>query len=159
MRRARWRRRGSPLLSSLAAADALGIQVHVLNASTDHDFNTAFAALVKARAGGLVVAIDASFDSQRDKLVALSLEHGIATLYGSRVNVVAGGLISYGPSFTDLYYRAGVYTGRVLKGEKPANLPVQQPTKFELVINLKTAKSLGIAIPDKLLATADDVIE
>jgi putative ABC transport system substrate-binding protein len=144
---------------ALAAADALGIQVHVLNASTDHDFNTAFAALVKARAGGLVIAIDASFDSQRDKLVALSSEHGIATIYGSRVNVVAGGLISYGPSFTDLYYRAGVYTGRVLKGEKPANLPVQQPTKFELVINLKIAKSLGITLPDKLLAIADEVIE
>jgi putative ABC transport system substrate-binding protein len=140
------------------AADALGIQVHVLNASTDHDFNTAFAALVKARAGGLGIAIDASFDSQRDK-VALSSEHGIATIYGSRLNVVAGGLISYGPSFTDLYYRAGVYTGRVLKGEKPANLPVQQPTKFELVINLKTARALRIELPPTLLAIADEVIE
>ena len=144
---------------ALAAADALGIQVHVLNASTDHDFNTAFAALVKARAGGLVIGLDASFDSQRNKLVALSSEHRIATIYGSRLNVVAGGLISYGPSFTDLYYRAGVYSGRVLKGEKPANLPVQQPTKFELVINLKTAKALGITIPEKLLTLADEVIE
>jgi hypothetical protein len=143
----------------LAAADALRIQVHVLDASTDDEFNMAFAALANARAGGLVIAIDASFDSQRDKLVALSSEHRIATIYGSRLNVVAGGLISYGPSFTDLYYRAGVYSGRVLKGEKPANLPVQQPTKFELVINLKTAKALGITIPEKLLAVADEVIE
>jgi putative ABC transport system substrate-binding protein len=144
---------------ALAAADALRIQVHVLDASTDDEFNMAFAALANARAGGLVIAIDASFDSQRDKLVALSSEHRIATIYGSRLNVVAGGLISYGPSFTDLYYRAGVYSGRVLKGEKPANLPVQQPTKFELVINLKTAKALGITIPEKLLALADEVIE
>jgi putative ABC transport system substrate-binding protein len=144
---------------ALAAADALRIQVHVLDASTDDEFNMAFAALANARAGGLVIAIDASFDSQRDKLVALSSEHRIATIYGSRLNVVAGGLISYGPSFTDLYYRAGVYSGRVLKGEKPANLPVQQPTKFELVINLKTAKALGITIPEKLLTLADEVIE
>jgi putative ABC transport system substrate-binding protein len=144
---------------ALAAADALRIQVHVLDARTDDEFNMAFAALANARAGGLVIAIDASFDSQRDKLVALSSEHRIATIYGSRLNVVAGGLISYGPSFTDLYYRAGVYSGRVLKGEKPANLPVQQPTKFELVINLKTAKALGITIPEKLLALADEVIE
>src|SRR6266516_787540 len=144
---------------ALAAADALRIQVHVLDASTDDEFNMAFAALANARAGGLVIASDASFDSQRDKLVALSSEHRIATIYGSRLNVVAGGLISYGPSFTDLYYRAGVYSGRVLKGEKPANLPVQQPTKFELVINLKTAKALVITIPEKLLALADEVIE
>jgi putative ABC transport system substrate-binding protein len=144
---------------ALAAADALGIQVHVLNASTEDEFDAAFAVLAKVRAGGLVIAIDASFDSQRDKLVALSLRHGIATIYGSRVNVVAGGLISYGPSFRDAYYGAGIYTGRILKGEKPANLPVQQPTKFELAINLKTAKALGLTVPDKLLALADKVIE
>src|SRR5262245_913069 len=135
-----------------------GIKVHVLNASTEQNLDEAFASLEKLGAAGLVVPNEPFFDSRRDRIVSLSARYAIPTTYSIREYVVAGGLLSYGASLTDSYRRAAVYLGRVLKGEKPADLPIQQPTKFELVINLKTAKTLGLNIPPSLLATADEVI-
>ena len=144
---------------AVTAASALGIQVHVLNASTEHDLDEAFASLVKLGVGGVVVQGEPFFFSQRDRIVALSARHAVAATYNFREYVLAGGLMSYGASLPDSYRRAGVYVGRILKGENPGDLPVMQATKFELVINLKTAKTLGLQIPDKLLALADEVIE
>ena len=141
------------------AASALGIQLHVLNASTDDDLDAAFAGLVKLRASGLIVPAEAFFDSHRDRLVVLSARHAVAAIYPWRDYVVAGGLMSYGSSLTDSYRRAGIYAGRILKGERPADLPVQQPIKFELVINLKTAKTLGITVPQSLLLRADELVQ
>jgi putative tryptophan/tyrosine transport system substrate-binding protein len=142
-----------------AAASALGIEVHVLNASTEHGLDEAFAALVKLGTGGLVVPNEPFFDVQRERIVALTARYAIPAIYGTRENAVAGGLLSYGASIPDSYRQAGIYVGRILKGEKPADLPVMRPIKFELVINLKTAKALGLTVPPNMLTLADEVIE
>jgi putative tryptophan/tyrosine transport system substrate-binding protein len=141
----------------VAAARAAGIELQVLKASTESELESVFAAWPNP--DGLIVAGEPFFDSQRSRIVALVTKRGTPAMYSWRENVVLGGLISYGSSLTDSYRKAGVYTGRILKGEKPADLPVMQPTKFELTINLKTAKTLGIAVPPTLLARADEVIE
>jgi putative ABC transport system substrate-binding protein len=142
-----------------AASRALGIRIPVLNASTEQDLDEAFASLAKLGAGGLVVPAEPFFDSQRERVVSLAALRAVPMISNLREYVVAGGLMSYGPSLPDLYRRAGIYVGRVLKGEKPADLPVMQPTKLDLVINLKTAKALGLTVPPALLAVADELIE
>jgi len=141
------------------AANVLGLRLHILNVGSEGDANTAFAALVAQRTDALFVISDAFFTSRRDPIVALAARHRLPTMYAQRPFVESGGLICYTSSSLDVARQAGVYTGRILKGEKPADLPVTLPTKFELVINLKTAKALGLAVPDKLLALADTVIE
>jgi len=143
----------------LAAAPVVGLKVQILKASTDREIDAAFVSLVQARTGALIVGLDALFNNRFEQVVALAARHAIPTMYTVREFVVAGGLISYGPSLREIYRQAGLYTGRILKGEKPADLPVQQITKLELMINLKTAKTLGLQIPDRLLALADEVIE
>jgi putative ABC transport system substrate-binding protein len=142
-----------------AAASKLGLQIHVLRASTEHDFDAVFATLVRLRAGALVIGTDAFFTSRSEQLAALAVKHAVPTAYQWRGFAAAGGLMSYGGDFTDLLRRTGVYAGRILKGEKPADLPVQQSTKIELIINLKTAKALGLTVPLPLLGRADEVIE
>ena len=142
-----------------AAAPTLGIQLQVIQASTDRDFDAVFTTLLKLRAGALAIATDPFFTSRIEQLGALSLRHAMPTIYQYRQFVAAGGLVSYGGSITDSYYKAGVYTGRILKGAKPADLPVQQSTKVELVINLKTAKALGLTVPVSLLGRADELSE
>jgi len=139
------------------AAQILGLPVRILNASTEAEIDLAFEALGQGVAGALLVQPDAFLNNRR--IVALAARHAMPTMYQVRDLTAAGGLISYGPSGADLYRQMGVYTGRVLKGTHPAELPVLQPTRFELTINLKTAKTLGIEIPAKLLALADEVIE
>jgi putative ABC transport system substrate-binding protein len=138
---------------------ALGLQLHVVNASTEHELDTAFAAIVQSGADALIVAINPLFIARREQIVALAQRHAVPVIFAERESVVAGGLMSYAASFTDSFRQVGVYVGRILKGAKPADLPVQQPTKFELVINLKTAKALGLTVPPSLLTTADEVIE
>jgi putative tryptophan/tyrosine transport system substrate-binding protein len=143
----------------LAAAPAIGLTVQVLNAGTDREIDAAFVSLVQARTGALLVGNDLLFNNRIEQVVALAARHAIPTMYPQREFVVAGGLISYGPSLIEQYRQVGLYTGRILKGEKPTDLPVQQETKIELIINLKTAKTLGLEVPDRMLALADEVIE
>jgi putative ABC transport system substrate-binding protein len=141
------------------AARTLGLELHVLNASTERDFDTVFAKLIQLQAGGLVVQADAVFNSACEQLVALAARHRVPAIYDQRIYAVAGGLMSYTGNQPDQYRQVGLYTGRILKGEKPADLPVQQSTKVELVLNLKTARTLGLTFPLSLLGRADEVIE
>ena len=143
----------------LSAARTLGLELHVLNASTERDFDVVFAKLIQLRAGGLVISSDALFTSQIEQLAALAVRHAVPAIYTWREFAAAGGLMSYGADTADAYRLAGVYTGRILKGEKAAYLPVQQATKVEFFINLKTARALGITFPLSLLGRADEVIE
>jgi putative tryptophan/tyrosine transport system substrate-binding protein len=142
-----------------AVARTLSLQLHILRASTERDFDPVFASLGDLRAGGLAIVTDPFFNTRHEQIVALTIRHAMPTIYQNREFVAAGGLAGYGPSFKDLWRQIGVYTGRILKGAKPADLPVLQPTKFELIINLRTAKMLGLTVPPALLTTADEVID
>jgi putative ABC transport system substrate-binding protein len=141
------------------AAHTLGLQLKIFNASSEGDFTAAFASLVQMGAGALAVAADPFFFSQHRQLVALAARHSIPAIYEWRDFAEVGGLVSYGTNLSDANRHAGIYTGRILKGEKPADLPVMQPTKFELIINLKTAKALGLTVPTSMQLLADEVIE
>ena len=141
------------------AAQSLGVQLQLLEARGPNEFDGAFAAMAKERVGALLVLSDAMLNSHRTRLADLAARSRLPAAYGVRESVEAGGLMSYGPSFLDLYRRSAAYVDKILKGAKPADLPVEQPTKFELVINLKTAKALGLTIPQSLLQRADEVIQ
>ena len=141
------------------AARELGLELHVLNASNEHDFEPIFASLTELKVDALVIGTDSFFTSRSEQLAELALRYPVPAIATSREFAAAGGLMSYDASLADQYRQVGLYIGRVLKGERPAELPVQQATKYELVINLKTAKALGLSIPQTLLATADGVIE
>jgi putative tryptophan/tyrosine transport system substrate-binding protein len=142
-----------------ALARRLGLEVHTLNASTERDFDPAFGKLIQLRAGGLVVSGGPFLVAREKQIAALAVRYAVPAVFETREFTAAGGLMSYGGSLTDAYHLAGVYTGRILKGEKPNELPVQQATKVELYINLKTAKALGITVPIAILGRADEVIE
>jgi len=142
-----------------AAARTLGVEVEVFKAGSPSDIDTAFASLVGRRAGALLVAADAFFNTRREQFVVLTARHALPAIFHFREFAAAGGLMSYGPSLTDAYRQEGIYAGRILKGEKPAEMPVQQAVKIELVINLQTARALGLTIPLPLLGRADEVIE
>jgi putative ABC transport system substrate-binding protein len=146
-------------IETQTAAHTLGLQLQVLHASTERDFDTVFASLVQMRAGALVINNDAFFLSRTEQLAALTVRHAVPTIFSYREFTAAGGLMSYGGSLPDAYRLTGLYTGRILKGEKPADLAAQQATKFELFINLKTAKSLGLTVPLIMQMTADEVFE
>jgi putative tryptophan/tyrosine transport system substrate-binding protein len=141
------------------AARVKGLQLHILKASAEGEFEADFASLVQLQAAALLVGADSFFSSRREQLVALAARHTVPAIYESRSFVAAGGLISYGASFAGMYRQAGGYVGQILKGAKPADRPVQQPTRFELVVNLKTAKALGLTVPPSILSRADEVIE
>jgi putative ABC transport system substrate-binding protein len=141
------------------AARLKGLQLHILKASTESEIDTAFASLVRLHAGAFILGPDAFLNSRREQITTLAARHAVPAIYDFRENAAAGGLISYGPSLTGTWRQVGIYVGKILKGAKPADLPVQQPTTFELVVNLKTAKALGLAVPPSILARADEVIE
>jgi len=142
-----------------AAARTLGLTLHVLHASTEQEIDTAFMTLVQLRAGALVIGPDPYFNSRSEQLAVLTLRHAVPAIYQFREFVLSGGLASFGTTVADTYRPLGVYTGRILKGEKPADLPVQQATKLQLIINMKTAKALGITVPLPLSGRADEIIE
>ena len=142
-----------------SAAHSLGLELHVLNASSEGDFDSVFAKLTELRAGGLVISGGSFFSSKSEQLAALTVRHAVPAVFQYREFVAAGGLLSYGSNVTDAYHLAGIYTGRILRGDKPAELPFQQASKVELYINLKTAKALGLNVPNTLIGRADEVIE
>jgi putative ABC transport system substrate-binding protein len=149
-----------PLISDMQkAAQAKGVQLHILKVGTESEIDAAFSALTEMQAAAFLIGANPFFDAQREQLVALASRRAVPAIYSEREFAAAGGLISYGTSRTAAYRQVGIYVGRILKGEKPANLPVQQPTTFELVVNLKTAAALGLTIPPSILARADEVIE
>jgi putative tryptophan/tyrosine transport system substrate-binding protein len=141
------------------AARTKGVQLHILKAATENEIDAAFAGLVQLHAGALVVSADPFFAGRREQLVALAAHHAVPSIYAERESAASGGLISYGTNMNAVYRQIGNYAGKILKGAKPADLPVEQPTRFELVVNLKTAKTLGLSVPQALLARADEVIE
>ena len=142
-----------------AAAQKFGQRIQIINAATEQDLEPAFASMVQLKVGALLVGSDPFFNAVRDQIVSLAARHAIPAIYEQRSFVAAGGLMSYGTNLADAYRQAGSYTGRILKGEKPADMPVVQATKFELVLNLKTAKALSLNIPSGLLTIADEMIE
>ena len=149
----------SVIRSAQEAARTKGVQLHILEAGTEREIDAAFVALLETHAGALVLSSDGLFNSRLDQLVTLASRHAVPTIYDWRQFPAAGGLISYGPSRAGVFRELGIYSGKILKGAKPADLPVQQPTTFELVVNLYTAKALGLTVPPSILARADEVIE
>jgi putative ABC transport system substrate-binding protein len=141
------------------AARVKGLELHMLNAGTEDEIDAGFPTLAQLKAGALIISTDPFFASRREQLLALAARYAVPAVYERREFAAAGGLISYGPSFTDTWRQAGIYAGKILKGAKPADLPVQQPTRFELVVNLNTAKALGLTVPPSILARTDEVIE
>jgi len=149
----------SNMKSLEAPSRALGLQLHVLNAASERDFDLAFAKIIELQVGGLIIPADTVFNSRAQQLAALTLKHAVPAIHSVREFAASGGLMSYGGNIKETHRQAGIYTGRILKGEKPADLPVQQVTKVEFVINFKTAKALGLNVPNTLIGRADEVIE